>query len=498
MMNLFSRFNMLHSVNVLAAMIVLLVVSSSLQHGVGPVIISAAVITLFVLMLAYSSKRRNCKLNDEIVQQCDQLARGDLEGRITQISGSLASAETAHALNNALDQVEVFMREIAALADAQEKRNFYRPPLSQGLHGHFDKALSQFVESLSVMQESYWRGNSDKMQADLGETRISVMLGNLQGVQTDMSSIVTEMTSIEEKSGEAAKNAVESAASVEQVMSNSQQVGEKVTQLRSSSTALEKSSSEIAQVAGLITSIAEKTNLLALNAAIEAARAGEQGRGFAVVADEVRTLAEHTKNATSQIEGIIKHVLDASKMISSETEEIEKLSTVNHALISDFEVSFKHFSNVAQYTYEWVSHAHMISNVTLTKVDHLLYMQRAYRAMDKGIDSPEAKAVMVDHHNCRFGKWLKLDEGGQLYKHLPAFSLIDKPHCQVHHNVHEAVRMSAEDWKYKPELQLQIVSSMKLAEQGSHDLIGVLGSLIEERTKFESSSAESSSEAELF
>ncbi|MCK5337137.1 MAG: hypothetical protein KAQ67_13295, partial [Gammaproteobacteria bacterium] len=70
MMNLFSRFNMLHSVNVLAAMIVLLVVSSSLQHGVGPVIISAAVITLFVLMLAYSSKRRNCKLNDEIVQQC--------------------------------------------------------------------------------------------------------------------------------------------------------------------------------------------------------------------------------------------------------------------------------------------------------------------------------------------------------------------------------------------------------------------------------------------
>ncbi|MCZ4281108.1 methyl-accepting chemotaxis protein [Kiloniella laminariae] len=87
---------------------------------------------------------------------------------------------------------------------------------------------------------------------------------------------------------------------------------------------LEQASNRIGEVVGLISDIAEQTNLLALNATIEAARAGEAGKGFAVVASEVKNLANQTAKATDEISGQVNEMQEVTKSAVAAIEAIGK------------------------------------------------------------------------------------------------------------------------------------------------------------------------------
>ena len=84
---------------------------------------------------------------------------------------------------------------------------------------------------------------------------------------------------------------------------------------------LDQHTHNINQIMGVISDIADQTNLLALNAAIEAARAGEAGRGFAVVADEVRKLAEKTMASTTDVDNAIRAIQDSARKSIAAVEE---------------------------------------------------------------------------------------------------------------------------------------------------------------------------------
>ncbi len=84
---------------------------------------------------------------------------------------------------------------------------------------------------------------------------------------------------------------------------------------------LSEQTNQIGNISGLVSDLANQTNMLALNAAVEAVRAGEHGKGFAVVAAEIRKLAEQSKKSAGKINvlvGDIQNAINVTVMVTDE------------------------------------------------------------------------------------------------------------------------------------------------------------------------------------
>ena len=353
--------------------------------------------------------------------------------------------------------------------------------------------VNSAAEELSSITEQTSQGViRQQSESDQVATAMNEMVATVQEVAQSASSAAEASRAADEQATKGRQVVGEASASIRQLAAEVENSTHTIHEL-------EKESENIGTVLTVIQGIAEQTNLLALNAAIEAARAGESGRGFAVVADEVRSLAQRSQDSTQEIQAIIERLQTGAKQAAQAMEKGrdqahvsvgqaeaagQALDAITNAVaaINEMNVQIasaseeqavvadeinKNVVNITQISTDTADAAHRTTATSGDLADLAMELQGLigqFRLDVNGgvLDLSKAKAAhhawkarlrayldgnesltleeACSHKHCVLGKWY-YSEGLSNFGHIPEMKELEAPHEELHHLIHEVIKL---------------------------------------------------------
>ena len=407
--------------------------------------------------------------------------QGNFSGRITNLKTMGEIGKIGWEVNELLDIVESYFKEVDACFRNVGNNNYERKALYRGMPGMLKQSLMHINDSIEAMKKSARLIAINELHSSLHSNNINNLIVNLKDVQGDVAGIGERMKLVEEIARSTDTAATEGQVAVTGMVDSLSHINHTIQDVSDVVSALGADSIRVSKSLSIITDIADQTNLLALNAAIEAARAGEQGRGFAVVADEVKALSKRTLEAAVEVAETIQSFSKAVDSTIAKAEQSNTLAQQINTQVINFKGQFDSFSEGARETLNKLAVARDMSLSALVKVDHIIFKQNGYIALNDADNETAHSAVSVTHHQCRLGKWYHQGEGMASFGHTAAFKALDRPHALVHSSVQRALELSSQPWHHNPELKQQIYEAMVQAEQESNLVQQYLDKMVREK-----------------